>query len=422
MTDQQTVFDSYEKTMAARDGGTATAKMKQACFTQARTDGFPTNKAEDWRYSDLGDLRASAFTLSDKAAADVASDSVASLLTESACKIVFVNGVFSEALSQNTAKSDGFSVETSADSGTDLVKGKGTVTLLNTALTDGCTTITVPAGSRVDLPIEIIHLSHNSDSRALMTRLIVNVGDNASATIVERFSGADTDNYWTSSLMQVAVSEKASLTHYKLQEEGAKATHTSSVYVSADTASQYKGFNLQTGGKYGRMEHHVAVNGEEADIRIDGANLSKAGQTLDVSTHVDHRVPNSVSDQIFRSVVAKKGKSAFQGKVTVAVDAQKTLADQSCRALLLDRTAEANAKPELEIYADDVKCSHGATVGELDEKAYFYMLARGIDPATARRILVEAFAADALAHIEDSFMRDLLNARILNWMESQREA
>ena len=156
--------------------------------------------------------------------------------------------------------------------------------------------------------------------------------------------------------------------------------------------------------------------GEEADATIDGVALAATGQNHDTLTHVSHVVPFATSDQIFRTIADTRGKTSFAGKVTVEKDAQKTAADQSFKALVFDRTGEANAKPELEIFADDVKCSHGATVGELDSKAIFYLTSRGIDPVTARQMLVEAFTADALLRVDTDPVRDAMTACISDWM------
>lgn len=423
----KTVFDTYEDQLKSREGSSEILDtLKRELFHQAKTMGIPTNRDEDWRYSNLSALRDKAYDLPQTST--VSNDIVAGLLTDKAATLVFINGTYSEDHSDLAALPKGVRLShlnnhfaASEDDRSEVLElGDCSLVKLNAALMNAGYVITVAAGVTVDQPIEIIHYANGASEQALQTRLLVHMGENSSATLLETFAGDDQD-YWTNAVMQVRLSEKACLTHYKFQEEGLAATHTSSVHLDADAESRYQGFNLQTGAKYGRMEHHIRVLGEEVDIRVDGANMATTGQTLDIRTHVDHRVPNSVSDQIFRAVVRKRGKSAFQGKVTVATDAQKTLADQSCRALLLDRTAEANAKPELEIHADDVKCSHGATVGELDEKAYFYLVARGIDPDSARRILVEAFAADALEFVTNPIMRDLINDRILAWMSQKAE-
>ncbi|WND03776.1 Fe-S cluster assembly protein SufD [Temperatibacter marinus] len=420
------IFDIYEEQLKAREGASEVVDtLKREVFHQAKKYGIPTHRHEDWRYSNLKAIREKAYGLP----MAVTIDQPDLLINEASATLVFVNGSLSEDHSKMPDSQTGLTMThlnnhfaaNEEDRTVSLEMGDGALVHLNAALMNAGYVLTVKAGTKLEAPIEILHVASAASEQSLQTRLLVQMGEHAEATIIERFIGDDAD-YWTNTVMQSRLSEGTKLTHYKLQEEGPNATHTSSVYVDCGAEARYQGFNLQTGALYGRMEHHVRVLSEEADVRIDGANLAAAGQTLDIRTHVDHTVPNAVSDQIFRAVLDKKGKSAFQGKVTVAVDAQKTLADQSCRALLLDRTAEANAKPELEIYADDVKCSHGATVGELDEKAYFYLVSRGIDPASARQILVEAFAADALEFVEDAEMRDMINDRILNWMSARREA
>lgn len=423
---EKSIFDTYEEQLKSREGSSEVIDtLKRELFHQAKTLGIPTRRDEDWRYSQLKAVRDKAYALPVQPAD---APPVTPLLDKTNGTLVFVNGAYCEKHSDLSNLPDGVRLShlnnhlaaSEDDRAEALELGETSLVKLNAAMMNAGYVLSVPAGVTIDQPIEIIHCATDAVEQALQTRLMVQLGEGAAATLLESFSGDNAD-YWTNAVMQIRLSEKASLTHYKIQNEGLNATHTSSVFIDADAESRYQGYNLQTGAAYGRAEHHVRVLGEEADIRIDGANMAKNGQILDTRTHVDHKVPNAVSDQIFRSVLAKKGKSAFQGKVTVALDAQKTLADQSCRALLLDRTAEANAKPELEIFADDVKCSHGATVGELDEKAFFYLTARGVDPDSARQILVEAFAADTLEHVTDDTMRDLINGQILAWMAALKE-
>jgi Fe-S cluster assembly protein SufD len=169
------------------------------------------------------------------------------------------------------------------------------------------------------------------------------------------------------------------------------------------------------GAKISRFEGHVKVMGEDARATIDGVALAGKDQSHDILTNVRHMVPGSTSDQVVRTIADAFGKTAFQGKVIVDKDAQETEADQSFKALLFDRRGEANAKPELEILADDVKCSHGATVGELDEKAIFYLTSRGVDPVTARQILVSAFTADAFERVDDD-LKAVIAEKVAQWM------
>jgi Fe-S cluster assembly protein SufD len=400
----------------------------EALRTQAMKDfgahGFPHAKAEDWRYSDLKALRAHVYAPAD---APKAVPQVPAAMGESAARFVFVNGRYAEDLSDLGDLWQAASIRpianhfSSSSARTDeLVRGKDGIALLNTALLRDGMVISVPAGVEIDDPVEIVHIMTEADGKAAHLRHVIELGEGAKLTVLERFIGDDSA-YWQNIILQARVAEGASFSHFRLQEEGLGAVHTAKVYVNVDASGQYHAMNMSMGARMARFEAHVRMLGEEADATVDGVALTGTGQVHDTLTHVNHVVPFATSDQIFRTVADARGKTAFAGKVTVAKDAQKTAADQSFKALVFDRTAEANAKPEPEIFADDVKCSHGATIGELDAKAIFYLTSRGIVPVTARRMLVEAFTAGALERVTNEPIRDAMMERIGTWMSSRAD-
>ena len=204
--------------------------------------------------------------------------------------------------------------------------------------------------------------------------------------------------------------------HIKLQTDSAQTTHLAlSVFNVAETAD-VNSFSAAIGAKLGRHESHAHLQGEEITIALSSLYLGRQTQHQDITTKMFHNVPNCTSNQIIRGVLDDTAKGVFQGKVLVARDAQKTDGQQMSRALLLSRKAEADAKPELEIYADDVVCSHGATVGELDETHMFYLKSRGISEDEARNMLIEAFLLDALESIRSAPLGDILRQAIHGWM------
>lgn len=417
------VTKSYEKQAESLMGALAgTDELRAQAIKDFAAQGFPHAKAEDWRYSDLRALRAEAFEPATHAGEK---PEIPAAMTECAARFVFVNGRFSESRSDMGDLWQAASVRPLAnhfmanpDRATELVRGRDGVGLLNTALVKDGMVISIPAGVEIDDPVEIIHIMTNAADCAAHTRHIVELGEGASAHIVERFIGDDLA-YWTNSVLQARVAEKAVLHHTRLQEEGMNALHTSKTHVNVDADGQYHATCLSLGGKMARFEAHVRMMVDGANATVDGVALTGTGQSHDTLTHISHSMPHTTSDQIFRTVADTRGKSSFQGKVTVEKDAQKVEAGQSFKALVFDRTAEANAKPELEIFADDVKCSHGATVGELDEKAIFYLTSRGIDPKTARQMLVEAFTAEALERVENDDIRTAMTAKVNAWMAAR---
>ncbi len=343
-------------------------------------------------------------------------------LTDVAARLVFINGHYQEELSDMGDLWQAASVRplanhlmANADRVSELRQDGDGINLLNTALMRDGFVISIPAGVEIDDPIEILHLTSEAEGASTHVRHLIEMGEGASANLIERFVGDDS-SYWFNGMLQARITEGATLNHVRLQEEGAKAVHTASAFVSVGAGGNYHAANISLGGNIARFEARVRLLVDEANATVDGVALSGSGDSHDMLVHVDHRMPNTTSDQIFRTVADARSKSSFQGKVTVAVDAQQVNADQSFKALLLDRTAEANAKPELEIYADDVKCSHGATVGELDDKALFYLTSRGIDPVTARQMLVEAFTDEAFARTGNDAVADAIRERVADWM------
>lgn len=407
-------IDHYLNTASSLSGD---AVARRDAVQAALKDGLPTSKHENWRYTNLKALKSNAFALT--SVADQNEMVIEDGLKDVSARLVFINGHYSPEQSQffdERAKasiriSDEYSSALAVPDKTDVITG------MNAGLMQAGAVINVAENCVIDLPISIQHISEGADYGAQFIRHTITLSEGASASVIEAFTGND-KTYWTNAITNIKLCDGAQLDHVRLSEEGVNAVHTSKAFVLMDAKAKYHALTLSLGGETTRFESHVRIQGEGAVATIDGAALASLGTSHDALTHIDHTVPNAHSDQVFRTIASKRGRTSFQGKVTVAQNAQKTLADQSFRALLLDRTGEANAKPELEILADDVKCSHGATVGELDENALFYMQSRGIDPDTARQILVEAFTGDALARLSEGALKDMLVAKTQNWMRT----
>ena len=381
--------------------------------------GIPGKKAENWRYADLANLRAAVYPI-----ATYSKHTASALEGDFAGKFVYVNGGLDEEQSFSSGCMSDVRVShlsnfmvSNKNRASDLLSDGDGILLLNTALMREGFVFHVPAGVKVEKPILIHHVVGDADKAALHLRHTIELGEGAEATIIEYFSGDD-GAYWLNNILQIRISENAKLNHLRLLMDGDNATHTGKCFIDLDAHSRYSSFTVSAGGKMVRSESHVRLLGEQANVKLDCIALAAPDQIHDILTHVDHAVPNSISNQMFRAVLAKKGKTAFQGKVIVRKDAQHTLADQTCNSILLDRTAEANAKPELEIWADDVKSSHGATVGQLDDKALFYLMARGIAPDAARAMLVEAFVTQVIERLESDTLKMLVTAKLNQWLDT----
>ena len=405
--------DSLIGTIPALDAGRTKA------LTAFSKIGLPSKKDENWRYADITNLRKSVYP-----AAQYSKHISPDLKGDFSGKLVYVNGSLDEEQSFTLSELNDVRISHLSNllagnnnrADTLLSEGDG-ILLLNTALMREGFVLNIPAGVTIEKPILIHHVIGDAEVAALHLRHTIELGEGASATIIESFSG-DESSYWLNNVLQIRVSERSKLTHLRLLSDGNKATHTGKCFVDIDAHGSYESFTVSTGGEMVRSESHVRILGEKATAKLDCIALAAPEQTHDIFTHIDHAVPNAISDQMFRAVLAKKGKTAFQGKVIVRKDAQHTLADQACNSILLDRTAEANAKPELEIWADDVKCSHGATIGELDEKALFYLTARGISPVNARAMLIEAFVAEVSDRLDSDSLIDIVNTNLRHWLNT----
>jgi Fe-S cluster assembly protein SufD len=278
---------------------------------------------------------------------------------------------------------------------------------LNSALMIDGYVVLVNEDTKLSKPIQVIHVASDaSNDKALRNKNLICLKENSFAQIIETFVGIDNTQNWQQDITKVTVAENANLEIYQIQDQGSETIHMGETHIDVQTSAKFKHYSLNLGGKISRTEIKPTLNGMNSNVELRGAFLARGGNTHDVFTHMKHMVPECDSDQVYRGVLDHGGKSAFQGKVYVAKDAQLTNADQSNKNLILDRNAEANSKPELLIYADDVKCSHGATVGELDKEALFYLSSRGLDQSAAKSLLVEAFVAEVYEDITIEEVRD----------------
>jgi Fe-S cluster assembly protein SufD len=341
--------------------------------------------------------------------------------------MVFVNGRFRRELSDLAGLPAGASVESLADL---LARDPEAVAphlsarpiddslaALNTALMADGAVLRLASGVALDRPLLLIFLGGAPDrALAFHPRNLVIAGSGSRATVIELHAPAADVLYWSQPVTDVRVGEGAELRHYKSQQEGPRAFHLASTGVRVAAGGRYDSFALAIGGVLARNEVSITLDGANAQCRVDGGYLARGKQHIDTTTEIVHAQPNTTSHEAFKGVLDDQGRAVFQGRILVAKDAQKTDGRQSCRTLLLSDRAEIDAKPELEIYADDVKCAHGATVGEIEPDALFYLRARGIDEAEARAMLIQAFMGDVLDDIADPAARDGFAAVIRAWL------
>jgi Fe-S cluster assembly protein SufD len=293
------------------------------------------------------------------------------------------------------------------------------VALNSAMMTDGLV-IELADGVVLSRPLDIVHIASASEPGSMFTRSLLKIGSNARATLVESYIAADgAKSYQVDDLLAVSVGDGARLDHVRFIEDGPEAFNISSASVRLGANAHFNTFGLTSGANVSRYQAVIAFAGEGSRVETNGVNLLKGRQHADTTLVLDHAVAHCESREIFRAVVDDRGHSVFQGRIIVRPHAQKTDAKMMTRALLLSDEAEADNKPELEIFADDVTCGHGATTGALDEALLFYLRARGLSEKEAQALLIQAFVGEAIESIANESLRELAIAVAKRWLEAR---
>lgn len=291
--------------------------------------------------------------------------------------------------------------------------------LLNTAFADDGAYVILEKDAVLEHPLQLVFVSTGAqDGHMAHPRIVVSAGDNAEATLIERCVALDEAAYFSNVLITVTLGKNASVEYCRLQEESGKAIHISGMHVRQQKDSRFTSHVISLGGLLTRNDIDVELAAPGVECTLNGLYMAGGRQHVDTHTRIDHLHPHGTSHEFYKGVLDGHGRGVFNGKVVVHPDAQKTDARQRNQNLLLSDNAEADSKPELEIYADDVKCAHGATVGQLDADAVFYLRSRGIDEAAARSLLTYAFAGEVIERVQPSALRDYVQqalvARLVN--------
>ncbi|MCC7345762.1 MAG: Fe-S cluster assembly protein SufD, partial [Variibacter sp.] len=297
--------------------------------------------------------------------------------------------------------------------------GEHPMVALNAMLFEDGLVVDVAAGVAGGV-LELLSVAAESErAPAYHPRHLVRLGAGASLTLIETAIGPHAAQYLHNPVFEIEVAEKARLAHGRLQQEGEAGIFLSTVYARVGAGGAYDNFTLNAGARLARNEIHVALNGPKAEAHMNGVQMAGDGQHVDTTTTLDHAAPDCASRQTYKTVLAGRSRGVFQGKIHVRQVAQKTDGYQMNQALLLSPDAEIDSKPQLEIYADDVKCSHGATVGELDADHLFFLRSRGIPEAQAKAILVEAFLTEAVEAVAEEPIRAALTRGVADWWKRQ---
>jgi Fe-S cluster assembly protein SufD len=418
LTDLATPFASVAEALIQAEGCASwLKKLRLDALTQFNTSSLPSKKTEDWKYTSLWSLSQQTFAHHAESVEIEADHVDAVALLQDAFRVVIIDGIFSEELSDIDNLQKGLQISALSSSVEQLEQTLGQQTdltkaglnALNTMLMSEGVVISVDANVHVDSTIEVIVINTgNTANLATHLRHKFELEEGANATVIEHYVGLTQETYFTDVVSEVNLAKGAVLTHYKLQQESNNAFHIATLAAHQAEDSQWLTNNISLGAKLARNDIHSQLLGEQSHVTMDGLYLVDGEQHVDNHTRIDHAVPNTTSDELYKGVLDGKSHAVFNGKVIVHKDAQKTDANQSNRNLLLSRGCEIDSKPEMEIYADDVKCGHGSAIGQLDEDQLFFLRARGLDEVSARSLLTYAFAVDVLTRIPNQAIRDAL--------------
>lgn len=388
--------------------GSAAVTVRRDAAVETLKAGLPTRKVEAWHYTDLRRLLASV----PEFAAENAAEAVTPLL-DGAAVLPLLGGVTGEA----AAMPEGASVEPLAPRLTDgsfdalLTAERGdTVGTINSAFVSDGFVVRIAEGAALAAPLELQNVHAGGQAHG---RFVVEAGAGARATVIERQTGGG--EALVSSVSHLELGEGADVTWLVVQEQPEDATHLAQFRATLARDARLTLFVMNAGGRLVRQEVLVTAAGEGSEFRLRGVNLLAGETHCDVTMVLDHDAPSTVSTETLRNVVTGRARGVFQGQIRVDREAQKTDAKMACNTLLLSDDGEFSAKPELEIFADDVACGHGATVTEIDRNHLFYLMARGIDEKTARGLLVKAFLAEVIEELDDEPVVEALEAKLDAW-------
>ncbi|HSN89894.1 MAG TPA: Fe-S cluster assembly protein SufD [Anaeromyxobacteraceae bacterium] len=404
-------------------------EARERAAARYREMGVPTTRQEEWRFTSLAPL--APIALAPARPAEAGSPRALLDLAPQAegPRLVFANGRFRPELSSTGALPEGAvlaNLGRALEAHPDLVRAHlgrlaraedHPFVALNAALGEDGALLVLPAGAEIEDPIQVVWITDAPGaSAATHPRLLLVAGEGARATVAEIFLGRGDPPYLTNAVAEVALADRARVEHYRIQDEAPGAFHLGSTHVEEGTEARYESHQLVLGSALARSEVRARLSGERGEIALTGLTMTSGRQHHDVLSLVEHAAPGCTTTESYKGILDGHARGVFVGRIRVLPGAQKTSAHQQSSSLLLSEEAVVNTMPQLEIFADDVKCGHGGTVGQLDEDALFYLRSRGLAPETARSLLIYAFASEMVERIRPAALRarvrDLVTARL----------
>lgn len=391
--------------------------MRQRAFDRYMNEGWPVTKQENWHHTSLANMALQVFypasqSSDNRQAAEQALHDMRE--GENGHWLVFVDGHFSPVLSEVGVLPAGVQVlplSQAMSSHTDQIQavfgdelsGSSTAALNLALATDGAF-IHLSRGVVLQQPVHLAFIT-TTEQGASFPRNIIIADSGAQASIIEHYTGTNESTTLTNAVTRASIATDANISHLKLQQETHQAFHLADIDVQQATKSVYKSHSMSFGAKLARNDIATHFTGDHCETLLNGLYYVDGRRHVDHNTVIGHAHPDGISHEYYRGILSDQGRGVFSGRILVAPGADRTDAIQRSDSLLLSRLARADSRPELEIYADDVKCAHGATVGKLDEDSLFYLRSRGLDAVTARNVLIYAFAAESLARIDIASLR-----------------
>ncbi|WP_404365293.1 Fe-S cluster assembly protein SufD [Corallococcus coralloides] len=397
--------------------------LREEGLSQFQARGLPTSRDEEWKYTPVATLSSHPFQPARDVPAGEDVVRAVARLSLPGPRLVFVDGAFVPALSVLTGLPRGVVLKPLSqalrEDGALLQETLGrfsrpsahAFTSLNAALLEEGALLTLAPRALSEVPVQLLFLARGGDGPVLASpRVVVVAGEGSEATLVETYAGLGSGATFTNAVTEVSLGDNASLRHFKLQAEGDTALHLGGLYSRQGRDSRFQSHAFSFGGALARNEVHAAFAGEGGECVLNGLFVGRGTQHLDNRTDLDHAVPHCSSRELYKGVLDDRARGTFHGRIRVREDAQKTDASQQSRNLLLSEGAQVDARPQLEIEADDVKCAHGTAVGRLDDNALFYLRSRGIPKVEAERMLTRAFASELVRAVPEGPVRARVEA------------
>ncbi len=416
-------------------------RLRESAMDRFAEVGFPSVQNEEWKYTNVAPIERAGFSPAARDETEVTID--ASKLTSltypeaKASQLVFIDGIFSARLSSLSGLPAGivaldFAAALAGESSAELMREylgrivestENGFTALNAAFIGSGALVVIPKGLSVETPLHLLFLSSSAKTNSATFPRVLMIGEeNSSATIIESYNSVGDESYFTNAVVEVVLKDGARLEHYRVQDESSEAFHVATTRADLGRSSTFDTTSIMLGAKLSRHNLSVVMDHEGAECRVDGLYIIGDGQHTDTHSVIDHKQPHCTSHQLYKGILDGKSRAVFNGKVFVRHGAMGTDANQTNKNLLLSNEAHVDTKPQLEIFADDVKCAHGAAIGQLDEEELFYLESRGIHTDLARNLLTYGFAEEVIARLKIESIKAQLDEAVLHRLHARLEA